>query len=284
MSAVTRAGPVGVSWPGEERHLEAQAPPSRRGLWRLLAASPLPLLVPLWALWRDVYMLDAAGLQRVGGAEGDRRVGAPVARLGRPRGELLVGEPLDPGPGLHVPRAPPLGRLRRRRRPGRDARLRGAGRQPRRADLGPRRAVLRGGRLRRRAARDRGAHRRGRQGGRGGGMRRRRRRPRRGLGSGAGRRRRGARGHGRAVGARRAGRGLEPGRPRGLHGRLLALARPRLLLRGHGHEGLGRDPRPLPQALPVRGARDGPPPLRRDRGDPARGGRGSRPRRLAAPS
>jgi len=41
--------------------------PSRRGLWRLLAASPLPLLVPLWALWRDVYVLDATGLQRVGG-------------------------------------------------------------------------------------------------------------------------------------------------------------------------------------------------------------------------
>jgi hypothetical protein len=40
---------------------------SRQGLWRLLAASPLPLLVPLWALWRDLYMLDAAGLQRVGG-------------------------------------------------------------------------------------------------------------------------------------------------------------------------------------------------------------------------
>ncbi len=58
---------MGVSWPGEERHLEAQAPPSRRALWRLLAASPLPLLVPLWALWRDVYVLDAAGLQRVGG-------------------------------------------------------------------------------------------------------------------------------------------------------------------------------------------------------------------------
>jgi hypothetical protein len=58
---------VGVSWPGEERHLEAQAPPSRRALWRLLAASPLPLLVLLWALWRDVYVLDAAGLQRVGG-------------------------------------------------------------------------------------------------------------------------------------------------------------------------------------------------------------------------
>lgn len=41
---------------------------SRSPSWRLLAASPLPLLVPLWALWRDVYMLDAAGLQRVGGA------------------------------------------------------------------------------------------------------------------------------------------------------------------------------------------------------------------------
>ncbi len=38
-----------------------------RPLWRLLAASPLPFLVLLWALWRDVYMLDAAGLQRVGG-------------------------------------------------------------------------------------------------------------------------------------------------------------------------------------------------------------------------
>ena len=25
--------------------------------------------MPLWALWRDVYMLDAAGLQRVGGAK-----------------------------------------------------------------------------------------------------------------------------------------------------------------------------------------------------------------------
>ena len=48
--------------------MEAQAPASRSPSWRLLAASPLPLLVPLWALWRDVYMLDAAGLQRVGGA------------------------------------------------------------------------------------------------------------------------------------------------------------------------------------------------------------------------
>jgi len=41
--------------------------PSPRGLWRLLAASPLPFVVPLWALWRDVYMLDAAGVERVGG-------------------------------------------------------------------------------------------------------------------------------------------------------------------------------------------------------------------------
>ena len=40
---------------------------SPRGRWRLLAASPLPLLVPLWALWRDVYLLDAAGVARVGG-------------------------------------------------------------------------------------------------------------------------------------------------------------------------------------------------------------------------
>ena len=69
MSAITRAGLAGVSWPGEEGHTDAQAIPSRRGLWRLLAASPLPFLVPLWALWRDVYMLDAAGLQRVGGPQ-----------------------------------------------------------------------------------------------------------------------------------------------------------------------------------------------------------------------
>jgi hypothetical protein len=41
--------------------------PSRSGLFRLLAAAPLPLLVALWALWRDVYVLDAEGLQRVGG-------------------------------------------------------------------------------------------------------------------------------------------------------------------------------------------------------------------------
>jgi hypothetical protein len=43
--------------------------PSPRGLWRLVAASPLPFVVPLWALWRDVYMLDAGGVERVGGAK-----------------------------------------------------------------------------------------------------------------------------------------------------------------------------------------------------------------------
>jgi hypothetical protein len=41
--------------------------PSQSRPWRLLAASPLPFLVPLWALWRDVCVLDAAGVQRVGG-------------------------------------------------------------------------------------------------------------------------------------------------------------------------------------------------------------------------
>lgn len=47
----------------------ARSRPSPRRLWRLLAASPLPFLVPLWALWRDVYMLDAGGVDRVGGAK-----------------------------------------------------------------------------------------------------------------------------------------------------------------------------------------------------------------------
>jgi len=51
----------------KDRALDASPPTSRRGLWRLLAAAPLPLLVPLWALWRDVYVLDADGLVRVGG-------------------------------------------------------------------------------------------------------------------------------------------------------------------------------------------------------------------------
>jgi len=44
-----------------------RAPPQRRRLWlRLLAALPLPLLVALWALWRDVFVLDASGIERVG--------------------------------------------------------------------------------------------------------------------------------------------------------------------------------------------------------------------------
>ncbi len=47
----------------------ADARPLPRRLWRLLAASPLPFLVLLWALWRNVYMLDAAGVQRVGGQQ-----------------------------------------------------------------------------------------------------------------------------------------------------------------------------------------------------------------------
>ncbi len=41
--------------------------PAQRRRWlRLLAALPLPLLVALWALWRDVFVLDASGLERVG--------------------------------------------------------------------------------------------------------------------------------------------------------------------------------------------------------------------------
>jgi hypothetical protein len=44
--------------------------PLPRTLWRLLAASPLPLLALLWALWpASVYMFDATGLQRVGGRQ-----------------------------------------------------------------------------------------------------------------------------------------------------------------------------------------------------------------------
>jgi hypothetical protein len=40
--------------------------PRKRRLLQLLAALPLPLLVALWALWRDVFVLDASGLERVG--------------------------------------------------------------------------------------------------------------------------------------------------------------------------------------------------------------------------
>lgn len=40
--------------------------PTRRP-WRTLAVSALPVMVALWALWRDVYMLDASGLVHLGG-------------------------------------------------------------------------------------------------------------------------------------------------------------------------------------------------------------------------
>jgi drug/metabolite transporter (DMT)-like permease len=43
------------------------APPGRTRLrLQLVAALPLPLLVALWALWRDVFVLDSSGLERVG--------------------------------------------------------------------------------------------------------------------------------------------------------------------------------------------------------------------------
>lgn len=35
---------------------------SRRGLWRLASAAPLPLLFVLYALWTDLVTLDGAGL------------------------------------------------------------------------------------------------------------------------------------------------------------------------------------------------------------------------------
>src|SRR5512134_1859501 len=37
---------------------------------RLLAALPLPLLIALWALWRDVFVLDASGVEAVGNGRG----------------------------------------------------------------------------------------------------------------------------------------------------------------------------------------------------------------------
>jgi hypothetical protein len=42
---------------------------SGRRLWRALAVSALPAMVVLWALWRDVYMLDAGGLTHLGGTK-----------------------------------------------------------------------------------------------------------------------------------------------------------------------------------------------------------------------
>ena len=41
-------------------------PAGTRRWLRLVAALPLPLLVGLWALWRDVFVLDASGLEQVG--------------------------------------------------------------------------------------------------------------------------------------------------------------------------------------------------------------------------
>jgi hypothetical protein len=41
--------------------------PSRRRLWRMLAASALPVQVALWALWSHLYELEAEGLRHVGG-------------------------------------------------------------------------------------------------------------------------------------------------------------------------------------------------------------------------
>jgi hypothetical protein len=47
----------------------SDAPDARdRRLWRALAVSVLPVLVVLWALWRDVYMLEASGIVHLGGA------------------------------------------------------------------------------------------------------------------------------------------------------------------------------------------------------------------------
>ena len=42
--------------------------PDRRRLWRVLAVLAVVPLLLVWALWRDVYMLDAAGVVRVGAA------------------------------------------------------------------------------------------------------------------------------------------------------------------------------------------------------------------------
>jgi hypothetical protein len=44
---------------------------SRRRLWQALAASALPALVGLWALWREVYVLEADGLHQGAGARSE---------------------------------------------------------------------------------------------------------------------------------------------------------------------------------------------------------------------
>jgi hypothetical protein len=41
----------------------------RTGWWRVVAALPLPFVIGLWALWRDVLTLEAAGVARTGGRQ-----------------------------------------------------------------------------------------------------------------------------------------------------------------------------------------------------------------------
>ena len=98
----------------------------KRRRLRLVAALPLPLLVALWALWRDVFVLDAGGVERVG--DGRALVAWALLSLASAG---LVGLPVRPGAsaardGLHLPRAPARGRLRRCRRARRGSRLRRA--------------------------------------------------------------------------------------------------------------------------------------------------------------
>jgi hypothetical protein len=69
---------------------------TRRRL-QLLAALPLPLLVALWALWRDVFVLSASGLERVG----DGRAVAAWAMLSL-ASAALVGLLFAPVRGLRV--------------------------------------------------------------------------------------------------------------------------------------------------------------------------------------
>lgn len=77
--------------------LTASSPLRSRRFLQLLAALPLPLLVALWALWRDVFVLDAAGLERVG----DGRAVAAWALLSL-ASAALVGCLFAPIRGLRV--------------------------------------------------------------------------------------------------------------------------------------------------------------------------------------
>ncbi len=40
--------------------------------WRALAVASLPVMLAVWALWRDLYVLEADGLHRLGGARAER--------------------------------------------------------------------------------------------------------------------------------------------------------------------------------------------------------------------